>query len=65
MLEMGPLRVDSSGNLIQVSGSESRGDLGVGWNEYSNLLFIDQPAGTGLSYVNKEDNLSELPQVGM
>lgn len=34
----------------------------IGWSEYANLLFVDQPAGTGYSFVNVGDDVRELAQ---
>lgn len=55
-MEVGPLRLVPGGNgqLREVEGA---------WNEYTNLLFIDQPAGTGYSYVNTNHYLHELPEM--
>jgi carboxypeptidase D len=52
MLETGPLRVNADGTLRVVQGTA--------WNEYANVLYLDQPAGTGFSFVNKNDNVREL-----
>ncbi|KAH8913639.1 alpha/beta-hydrolase [Atractiella rhizophila] len=52
-MEIGPWRVTETGKLTEAVGA---------WNEYANVLFIDQPAGTGFSYVNHNDDIRELPQ---
>eukprot|EP00742_Colponemidia_sp_Colp-10_P000888 GILJ01000964.1.p1 GENE.GILJ01000964.1~~GILJ01000964.1.p1 ORF type:complete len:556 (-),score=84.06 GILJ01000964.1:375-2042(-) len=44
--ELGPLKVDAN---LQVSMNPYT------WNKHANMLFVDQPAGTGLSYVNNDD----------
>ena len=54
MMEVGPYRVTEDGNLKYNNGS---------WDEFANLLFIDQPVGTGFSYVNTDSYLSELDQM--
>ncbi|GAA6004277.1 hypothetical protein JCM10207_000646, partial [Rhodosporidiobolus poonsookiae] len=51
LVELGPLRVNPDGTLRAAEAS---------WNEYANVLFLDQPAGTGYSYVTKNDNVREL-----
>jgi carboxypeptidase D len=33
------------------------------WDEFANLLFVDQPVGTGFSYVNTNSYLHELPEM--
>lgn len=44
------------------------GPYGIGWErrrhtwaDEANLLFLDNPVGTGFSYVTDEANFSELP----
>jgi carboxypeptidase C (cathepsin A) len=54
MMEVGPYRVTPDGNLSYNNGS---------WDEFANLLFVDQPVGTGFSYVNTDSYLSELEQM--
>ncbi|GAM87211.1 hypothetical protein ANO11243_052330 [Dothideomycetidae sp. 11243] len=53
MLELGPYRVEGD-NLRLLNGS---------WDEYANLVFVDQPVGTGFSYVDTNSYLHELDQV--
>ncbi|KAG9317776.1 alpha beta-hydrolase [Chiua virens] len=43
MMEVGPWKVDGHGGLKTVEG---------GWEEYTTMVYIDQPAGTGLSYTS-------------
>ena len=45
LMEIGPYRVDKDGQLRYNNGS---------WDEFANLLFIDNPVGTGFSYVNTD-----------
>ncbi|KAH8918651.1 alpha/beta-hydrolase [Atractiella rhizophila] len=54
MMEIGPWRL-KGGELREVEG---------GWNEYANVLFVDQPAGTGYSTVNTDGYVHELGEVG-
>ncbi|CAO1623326.1 unnamed protein product [Sympodiomycopsis kandeliae] len=35
---------------------------GGAWNEYTDVLFLDQPVGTGFSYTNTNGYVSTLPQ---
>ncbi|EMD96545.1 hypothetical protein COCC4DRAFT_75673 [Bipolaris maydis ATCC 48331] len=54
LMEVGPYRVREGGQLEYNNGS---------WDEFANLLFVDQPVGTGFSYVNTDSYLSELDQM--
>ncbi|TIB98733.1 alpha/beta-hydrolase [Wallemia mellicola] len=57
MMEVGPF------NLIK----NEKGELGLkekeyGWHEYANIVFIDQPVGTGYSYAQTDSYVHELDQ---
>jgi hypothetical protein len=54
MMEVGPYRVRDGGKLEYNNGS---------WDEFANLLFVDQPVGTGFSYVNTDSYLTDLNQM--
>jgi carboxypeptidase D len=54
MMEIGPYRVKAGGNLEYNNGS---------WDEFANVLFVDQPVGTGFSYVNTNAYINELDQM--
>jgi carboxypeptidase D len=54
MMEVGPYRVREGGKLEYNNGS---------WDEFANLLFVDQPVGTGFSYVNTDSYLTDLNQM--
>ncbi|KAF2857525.1 serine carboxypeptidase [Piedraia hortae CBS 480.64] len=51
MMEIGPYRVQKDGNLHVVEGS---------WDEFANVLFVDNPVGVGFSYVDGDSYLHEL-----
>ena len=53
-MEIGPYRLKDDAHLIYNDGS---------WDEFTNLLFIDNPVGTGYSYVNTDSFLHELPDM--
>ncbi|GAA5923503.1 uncharacterized protein JCM15063_003667 [Sporobolomyces koalae] len=55
MMEVGPLRLvpGANGQLKEVDGA---------WNEYANVIFIDQPVGTGYSYMATNAYVHELPE---
>ncbi|KAJ9643763.1 uncharacterized protein PV06_09055 [Exophiala oligosperma] len=54
MMELGPYRVKEGGKLTYNEGS---------WDEFANLLFVDNPVGTGFSYVNTDSYLHELQEM--
>jgi carboxypeptidase D len=54
LMEIGPYRVGEGGKLSYNNGS---------WDEFANLLFVDQPVGTGFSYVNTDSYLKELDEM--
>ena len=53
-MEVGPYRVKEGGKLEYNDGS---------WDEFANLLFVDNPVGTGFSYVDTNGYLKELQEM--
>lgn len=51
LMEIGPYRLKDDHTLEYNNGS---------WDEFAHLLFVDQPVGTGFSYVNTNSYLHEL-----
>ncbi|KAE9963480.1 Cell death protease [Venturia inaequalis] len=51
MMEIGPYRVRKGGELEINDGA---------WDEFANVLFVDNPVGTGYSYVDSDSYVSEL-----
>lgn len=54
LMEVGPYRLKDDKTLEKNPGS---------WHEFANLLFVDQPVGTGFSYVDSNALLHELSEV--
>lgn len=54
LMEIGPYRVKEGGNLEYNPGS---------WDEFANLLFVDNPVGTGFSFVDTDSYLHELKEM--
>ncbi|KAI7367547.1 Pheromone-processing carboxypeptidase [Hortaea werneckii] len=54
LMEVGPYRVGEGGNLTYNNGS---------WDEFANVLFVDNPVGTGFSYVDSNSYLHELDEM--
>ncbi|BFZ56140.1 Cell death protease [Savitreella phatthalungensis] len=54
LMEVGPYRVHDGGKLTANPGS---------WHEESNVLFVDQPLGTGFSFVDTDHYLHELEEM--
>ena len=54
LMEIGPYRVEEGGNLRYNNGS---------WDEFANLLFVDNPVGTGFSYVDSNSYIHELDEM--
>lgn len=50
-MEIGPYRVGKGGKLHYNDGS---------WDEFANVLFVDNPVGTGFSYVDTDSYVKEL-----
>ncbi|EIM85643.1 alpha/beta-hydrolase [Stereum hirsutum FP-91666 SS1] len=51
MMEIGPWRMNDHGGLDVAEG---------GWEEYTNIVYVDQPAGTGYSYTSTDSFVHEL-----
>jgi carboxypeptidase D len=54
LMEIGPYRLKDKEHLIYNEGS---------WDEFANLLFVDNPVGTGFSYVDTDSFLRELQEM--
>ncbi|RMZ89291.1 hypothetical protein DV736_g3473, partial [Chaetothyriales sp. CBS 134916] len=54
LMEVGPYRVREGGRLVYNEGS---------WDEFTNIVFVDNPVGTGFSYVNGDGYLHELQEM--
>lgn len=54
LMEVGPYRLKDDQTLEMNNGS---------WDEFANLLFVDQPVGTGFSYANTDSYLHELDEM--
>lgn len=50
-MEIGPYRLKDDAHLVYNEGS---------WDEFANLLFVDNPVGTGFSYVDTDSFVHEL-----
>ncbi|KAI1487881.1 Alpha/Beta hydrolase protein [Biscogniauxia mediterranea] len=54
MMEIGPYRLKDEDTLVYNNGS---------WHEFANLLFVDNPVGTGYSYVDTNNYVHELDEM--
>ncbi|KAL8827707.1 MAG: hypothetical protein Q9170_006906 [Blastenia crenularia] len=54
LMEIGPYRVKSKDQLVYSDGA---------WDEFANILFVDNPVGTGFSYVDTDSYVTELTQM--
>jgi carboxypeptidase D len=54
LMEIGPYRLKDDHTLEYNDGS---------WHEFANLLFVDNPVGTGFSYVDTDSFVTELDQM--
>lgn len=54
LMEIGPYRLKDNEHLVYNEGS---------WDEFANLLFVDNPVGTGFSYVDTDSFLHDLPEM--
>jgi len=50
-MEIGPYRLKDNQTLVYNDGS---------WNEFANVMFVDNPVGTGYSYVDTDSYVKEL-----
>ena len=53
-MEVGPYRLSDNEHLTYNDGA---------WDEFANMLFIDNPIGTGFSYVDTDSYDHELKQM--
>jgi len=54
LMEIGPYRVNDDLTLSYNEGS---------WSEFANLLFVDNPVGTGYSFVSTNSYVTELTEM--
>jgi carboxypeptidase D len=56
LMEIGPYRVkDASGPILEHNPGS--------WNEFANIMFVDNPVGTGYSFVDGDSYVKELPEM--
>ncbi|CAF1497354.1 unnamed protein product [Adineta steineri] len=54
LVEIGPFRLQDENTMIENDGS---------WHLYTNLLFVDQPVGTGFSTIDTDSFIHELDEM--
>ncbi|KAL8874257.1 MAG: hypothetical protein Q9174_000377 [Haloplaca sp. 1 TL-2023] len=54
LMEIGPYRLKDDEHLIYNDGA---------WDEFANVLFVDNPVGTGFSYVDTDSFVAELTEM--
>jgi carboxypeptidase C (cathepsin A) len=55
-MEIGPYRVkDATGPKLEYNGGS--------WDEFANIMFVDNPVGTGYSFVDTDSYTHELPEM--
>ncbi|KAK3996741.1 putative carboxypeptidase KEX1 precursor [Cladorrhinum sp. PSN332] len=54
LMEIGPYRLKDKDTLTYNDGA---------WNEFANVLFVDNPVGTGFSYVDTDSYVHELDEM--
>ncbi|OAA62546.1 pheromone processing carboxypeptidase kex1 [Niveomyces insectorum RCEF 264] len=54
MMEVGPYRLKDENTLEYNDGA---------WNEFANVMFVDNPVGTGFSYVDTDSYVHELDEM--
>ncbi|KAK3942283.1 pheromone-processing carboxypeptidase KEX1 [Diplogelasinospora grovesii] len=54
LMEIGPYRLKDDHTLYYNDGA---------WNEFANVMFVDNPVGTGYSYVNTDSYVHELDEM--
>ena len=54
LMEVGPYRLKDPNTLEYNDGA---------WDEFANIMFVDNPVGTGFSYVSGDGYLHELPEM--
>lgn len=54
LMEIGPYRLKDDKTLVYNDGA---------WNEFANVLFVDNPVGTGYSYVDTDSFVHELDEM--
>jgi carboxypeptidase D len=53
-MEIGPFRFQDNNTMVENNGS---------WHLFTNLLFVDQPVGTGFSYIDTDSFTHELDEM--
>ncbi|KAJ7771009.1 Alpha/Beta hydrolase protein [Mycena maculata] len=56
MMEVGPWRMDGKGGFQTAEG---------GWEEYTTMVYVDQPAGTGFSYTSTDRYVHTLDEASV
>jgi carboxypeptidase D len=54
LMEIGPYRTKDGSHLKYNPG---------GWDEFANVMFVDNPVGTGFSYIDGDSLVHDLPQM--
>jgi carboxypeptidase D len=56
LMEIGPYRVkDANGPKLEYNPGS--------WDEFANIMFVDNPVGTGFSFVDTDSYVHELPDM--